>query len=254
MEFLDITGLKTTLDNLKTKFLSLDGGGDVNGPVSIAGNLSVTDGNIMLTATSSTESSRALVVTGSSGQVVVQPKGNIQVSGNTTGTSGVGLTITGSSGSSVKVFDKGIVCGSINDEGKVFATDGSVMTIYPKITDTKYSTALNSVLLTSWSGSYSCTTASSIASDYYLRFKSTGTNDYFTICFTSALGGGSMGQTLSQYAGCCDTYMTDAANRALFSNRWTNFEFMITPGCMFRVGINKCLALGNGFIKMINDL
>lgn len=131
MEFLDITGLKTALENLKNKFISTRGG-EITGPLNITDTqLTLTNSNLIFNVASGYES-RAIAATSTKGQAVLMPTGRINLAGNEGGVSGIGVTVQGQS-TSVKIFDGGILRPDLysNGEGanKVFAADGSLLDV-----------------------------------------------------------------------------------------------------------------------------
>lgn len=242
--------IKNKIETTVGNYLSLDGG-TVNGMVTIDNQL-VVNGNIQMTADASTANSRAIVASSPSGQVVLQPTGRVMVYGNSTGKTGTGITIqstpTSGAGSSLKVFDSGIMSAA-NDPNKVFASDGSLMEIneYPEIKDRKNASAMNNVIMTTFSGSYSCMAINSLIQNGYMRFLLT-TSPYYEVGFSTSMSGAT--GSFSKYNECIKDYMTDA-QRASFNNRIVNFDLVITPGCKFSISGNKFLALGDGLVKKI---
>ena len=202
--------IKNKIETTVGNYLSLDGG-TVNGTVTIDNQL-IVNGNIQLVADASTASSRAFVTSSPSGQVVVQPTGRIMVYGNTTGKSGMGITIqstpTSGTGSSLKVFDSGIMSAA-NDPNKVFASDGSLMTIdeYPEIKDRKNSSAMANVLVSTWNGSYTCAEIAGLIQNGYMRFLLKSA-PYYEIGFSTTMSGTT--GSFSRYMDCVKDYMTEA--------------------------------------------
>lgn len=132
MEFLDITGLKTALENLKNKFISTSGG-EITGPLNITNTqLTLTNSNLIFTASSGYESNRAVAISSSKGQVVLMPNGKVNLAGDEEGVSGIGVTVQGPS-TSVKIFDGGILRNDLynSEDGasKVFAANGSLLDV-----------------------------------------------------------------------------------------------------------------------------
>ena len=245
--------IKNKIETTVGNYLSLDGG-TVNGMVTIDNQLMV-NGNIQMTADASTASSRAIVASSPSGQVVLQPTGRMMIYGNSTGKTGTGITIqstpTSGAGSSLKVFDSGIMSAA-NDPNKVFASDGSLMEIneYPEITDVKGTTVFNNLLIGSWTGSQACTDITSVLNSMYIRFLYQTTNYYKLVFATSATSTGGIGASYCDYQACLMDSMT-IGDRYRLNNRWSNFDLIITPGCKFSIKSYKFLSLGEGLVKRI---